>query len=125
MYKHLTREQRYVVCLELQRKTTQEVIAQLIGASKSTVCREIKRNSTATGKYVRCKAQDMTEHRKRRTPGNRAISPILRWRVEQLIKEEGSVNQHCTKCSLGNLSRLREDVECHHISIVYLYALAM
>lgn len=88
MYKHLTREQRYVIYLELQRKTTQEVIAQLIGVSKSTVCREIKRNSTANGKYVWCKAQDMTEHRKGRTPGNRAISPILRWRVEQLIKEE-------------------------------------
>jgi len=46
MYSHLTREQRYVIYLELQRGTSQEVIAQLIDVSKSTVSREIKRNST-------------------------------------------------------------------------------
>lgn len=52
MYIHLTREQRYVIYLELQRGTPQKAIAQLIGVSKSTVNREIRRNSTPNGKYV-------------------------------------------------------------------------
>lgn len=58
MYNHLIREQRYVIYLELQRGTSQEVIAQLIDVSKSTVSREIKRNSTKSGKYVWFKAHD-------------------------------------------------------------------
>ncbi len=88
MYKHLTREQRYVIYLELQRGTSQEVIAQLIDVSKSTVSREIKRNSTMNGKYVWFKAHDKAEERKKCTPGNRGLSPLLRWRIEQLIKDE-------------------------------------
>ena len=88
MYSHLTREQRYVIYLELQRGTSQEVIAQLIDVSKSTVSREIKRNSTKNGKYVWFKAHDKAEERKKHTPGNRGLSPLLRWRIEQLIKEE-------------------------------------
>lgn len=88
MYKHLTREQRYVIYLELQRGTSQEVIAQLIDVSKSTISREIKRNSTKNGKYVWLNAQDKADERRGRTPGNRGLSPILRWRIEQLIKEE-------------------------------------
>ena len=63
MYRHLTREQRYVIYLELQRGTSQEVIAQLIDVSKSTVSREIRRNSTKNGKYVWFKAQDKEEAR--------------------------------------------------------------
>ncbi|MBQ6693342.1 MAG: helix-turn-helix domain-containing protein, partial [Bacteroidaceae bacterium] len=39
MYNHLIREQRYVIYLELQRGTSQKVIAQLIDVSKSTVSR--------------------------------------------------------------------------------------
>ena len=88
MYSHLTRKQRYVIYLEIQRGTSQEVIAQLIDVSKSTVSREIRRNSTKSGKYVWFKAHDKAEERKKRTPGNRGLSPLLRWRIEQLIKDE-------------------------------------
>ena len=88
MYSHLTREQRYVIYLELQRETPQKAIAQLIGVSKSTVSREIRRNSTPNGKYVWVKAQDRADERKKRNPGNRRLSPVLRWRIKQLIKDE-------------------------------------
>lgn len=88
MYNHLTREQRYVIYLELQRGTTQEVIAQLIDVSRSTVSREIRRNSTKNGKYVWLKAHDKAVERKKRTPGNRSLDTLLRWRIEQLIKDE-------------------------------------
>lgn len=88
MYSHLTREQRYVIYLELQRGTPQKAIAQLIGVSKSTVNREIRRNSTPNGKYVWFKAQDRADERKKRKPGNRRLSPVLRWRIKQLIKDE-------------------------------------
>lgn len=83
-----TREQRYVIYLELQRGTSQEVIAQLIDVSKSTVCREIKRNSTKNGKYVWFKAHDKADEPKKRNPGNRCLSSVLRWRIKQFIIEE-------------------------------------
>lgn len=111
MYNHLTREQRYVIYLELQRGTTQEVIAQLIGVNKSTVCREIKRNSTKNGKYVWIKAHDKSEERKKRTPGNRRVSAVVRWRIEQLIKDE----QWSPRQISGRLAK--EGIEVSHETI--------
>ena len=52
MYKHLTREQRYGIYLGKQKGETQEMIARSIGVHKSTVSREIKRNSTPNGKAI-------------------------------------------------------------------------
>ena len=52
MYKHLTREQRYGIYLGKQKGETLEMIARSIGVHKSTVSREIKRNSTPSGKAI-------------------------------------------------------------------------
>ena len=88
MYNHLTREQRYAIYLGQQRKDSMSAIARQIGVSPSTVSRGISRNRTRTGKYVWNKADDIAVSRARRTPGNRRTPEALRWRVEQLIKEE-------------------------------------
>lgn len=88
MYKHLTREQRYAIYLGRQKKETLEMIARSIGVNKSTVSRELRRNSTASGKYVWCKAHELSGLRKSRTPGNRRLDDVLRWRVIELIRNE-------------------------------------
>lgn len=87
-YKHLTREQRYAIYLGRQKGETLTEIAQSIGVSKSTVSRELRRNQSSNGKWVWTFAHGKAESRKRRAPGNRRTSDILRWRVTQLIKEE-------------------------------------
>lgn len=87
-YKQLTREQRYAIYLGKQKGETSSEIARSIGVDKSTVSRELKRNSTANGKYVWCKAQELSEGRRRRTPGNRRLSETVAWRVKELIREE-------------------------------------
>ena len=61
MYKHLTREQRYAIYPGKQKKQTNKAIARLIGGSESTVSRELKRNATKNGKYVRDKADALSE----------------------------------------------------------------
>lgn len=66
MYKHLTREQRYAIYLGRQKGETLEIIARSIGVDRSTVSRELKRNSTANGKYVWLKAHEMSEARQKR-----------------------------------------------------------
>ena len=86
MYKHLTREQRYGIYLGKQKGETLEIIARSIGVHKSTVSREVKRNSTPNGRYVWNKAHDMAESRQRHSPGNRGIAETLKWRVTELIK---------------------------------------
>lgn len=86
MYKHLTREQRYGIYLGKQKGETLEMIARSIGVHKSTVSREIKRNSTPSGKYVWNKAHDMAESRRCHTPGNRGLDDVLQWRIIEFIK---------------------------------------
>lgn len=48
-YKHLTREQRYHIWQCLKQSMTQSLIAQQIGVNKSTVSREIARNTGNRG----------------------------------------------------------------------------
>ena len=88
MYKHLTREQRYAIYLGRQKGETLEMIARSIGVHKSTVSREIRRNSTPNVKYVWNKAHDMSESRQRHTPGNRGLSAVQKWLIAELIREE-------------------------------------
>ena len=64
------------------------MIAQSIGVNRSTVSRELRRNSTASGKYVWCKAHEQAESRQKRTPGNRGLDVTLVWRIKELILEE-------------------------------------
>ena len=51
MYKQLTREQRYAIYLGIQEGKSQTAIARQINVSKSTVSREIMRNSDRHGRY--------------------------------------------------------------------------
>lgn len=47
--KQLTREQRYAISLYLKEGKTQKMIAEAIGVSKSTISREVRRNSVVRG----------------------------------------------------------------------------
>ena len=87
-YKHLTSEQRYYIYLERQKGSTQKSIAQAIGVSESTVSREIRRNGGKSGGYNAKKAHEKAMGRSHRTPGNRAVSDTLKWRVRELITTE-------------------------------------
>ncbi|MCR5078297.1 MAG: IS30 family transposase, partial [Prevotella sp.] len=112
MYKHLTRKQRYAIYLGKQRNQTNKAIAQLIGVSESTVCRELRRNVTKSGKYVWDKADAMSSSRVRRCPGNRAVPAMLRWRIEEYIRNE----QWSPKQISGYLER-EEGIKVSHETI--------
>ncbi len=51
MYRQLTREQRYAIYPGKQEGKTQSAIARQIGVNRSTVSREIRRNSNRHGRY--------------------------------------------------------------------------
>ena len=88
MYKQLTSEQRSEIFALLQRKTARKDIARIVGISQSTLSRELKRNSTPSGKYIWCKAHAKAMERRKRSVHNAALAPELVWRIKQLIIEE-------------------------------------
>ena len=51
-YNHLTQRQRYTISVCLKEKISITQIARLIGVDKSTVSREIRRNSNSSGHYT-------------------------------------------------------------------------
>ena len=55
-----------------------------MGISQSTLSRELRRNSTRSGKYIWFKAME----RRKRSTRNAALAPELVWRIKQLIIEE-------------------------------------
>ena len=63
-------------------------IARIVGISQSTLSRELKRNSTRSGKYIWFKAHDKAMERRKRSTRNAALAPELVWRIKQLIIEE-------------------------------------
>ena len=52
MYKQLTSEQRSQIFALLQRKCPRKEITRIVGISQSTLSRELRRNSTRSGKYI-------------------------------------------------------------------------
>ena len=84
MYKQLTSEQRSQVFALLQRRYPRKEIARIVGISQSTLSRELRRNSTRSGKYIWFKAME----RRKRSTRNAALAPELVWRIKQLIIEE-------------------------------------
>lgn len=63
-------------------------IARRIGVSKSTVSREVSRNSNRFGKYGWHIADERARERRERMPGNRALKPSLVREALSLLKEE-------------------------------------
>ena len=59
-----------------------------MGISQSTLSRELRRNSTPSGKYIWFKAHDKAMERRRCSARNVALAPELVWRIKQLIIEE-------------------------------------
>lgn len=88
MYKQLTSEQRSQIFALLQRKCPRKEIARIVGISQSTLSRELRRNSTRSGKYIWFKAHDKAMKRRKRSTRSAALAPELMWGIKQLIIEE-------------------------------------
>ena len=114
MYKHLTQEQRYYIYVERQKGSTQKSIAEAIGVNESTVCRELRRNGGKNGSYNFLKAQQKSDARSHRRPGNSAVSDTLKWKARELLTRE----QWSPKQIAGRLRK-----EGHRISHETIYAM--
>ena len=85
--KHLTKEQRYAISLCLKEKKSQSEIAKAIEVSKSTISRELKRNSGKRG-YNYIAAQEQAEIRKERLKEPRKMCGEVRNRISRYMRDE-------------------------------------
>jgi len=90
-YSQLTSEQRYQIYALLKKEHTQTDIAEIIGVNKSTVSRELRRNSGGRG-YRPIQAHNLTLQR-REGKVRYGISESTWQRVEQLLREDWSPEQ--------------------------------
>ena len=86
-YNHLTAEQRYTIDVLLRQKKSRKEIAQTIGVSQSTLCRELKRNSGQRG-YHWQKAQAKAADRQRRLQNYRSLTLEIRNFIRIKMREE-------------------------------------
>ena len=112
MYHQLISEQRSQIFALLQKKTARKEIADIVGISQSTLSREIKRNSTPSGKYIWTKAHDMAMQRRKSTVTNAKLSDELVWRIKEYI----TTDQWSPRRISGYL-RMNEGIEVSHQSI--------
>ena len=112
MYHQLISEQRSQIFALLQKKTARKEIADIVGISQSTLSREIKRNSTPSGKYIWTKAHDMAMQRKKNIVTNAKLSDELVWRIKEYI----TTDQWSPRQISGYL-RMNEGIEVSHQSI--------
>ena len=75
MYKQLTSEQRSQIFALLQRKCPRKEIARIVRTGQSTLSRELRRNSTRSGKYIWFKAHDKAMECRKRSTHNAALAP--------------------------------------------------
>ena len=89
-YNHLTREQRYTISVCLKENKSRSEIARLIGVSKSTVSREIKRNSNSVGRYVLKDAEMFARMNSERSHAPRKMTKELRSEIIRLLERKWS-----------------------------------
>ena len=112
MYHQLISEQRSQIFALLQKKTARKEIADIVGISQSTLSREIKRNSTPSGKYIWTKAHDMAMQRRKNTVTNAKLSDELVWRIKEYI-----TNDQWSSRQISGYLRMNEGIEVSHQSI--------
>jgi len=106
MYHQLISEQRSQIFALLQKKTARKEIADIVGISQSTLSREIKRNSTPSGKYIWTKAHDMAMQRRKNTVTNAKLSD---WRIKEYI-----TNDQWSPRQISGYLRMNEGIEVSH-----------
>lgn len=109
--KHLTSEQRYAIKAYIVCGKTKSEIAQLLGVHRSTIYREVSRNSRKRGSYNPDFANELAEERKERFCLNRKFDSSKQKLIESLIKEEQwspeQIKGHCDKNNIDMVSHER------------------
>src|SRR5687767_2112470 len=93
-YRQLSPEERYMLAALRRQGCNQSEIARSLGRHRSTVCREVKRNSTrADGRYRAFTAQERTNGRRSRSRRNRRFTAEDFALIDELLRRQWSPEQ--------------------------------
>lgn len=92
-YRHLTYEERCQICVLVKRGVSQTEIAREIGVHRSTISRELRRNSRDTGYYYHWAQALAEERQQKRDSRPRKMTKKLMAFVEDRIREDWSPQQ--------------------------------
>ena len=84
-YAQLNEHERFVIEIMLEKNNSQAEIARFLGKSRSTISREIKRN-TANGKYSGDRAQNMYLLRREYPKQDRKFNKLTNEAIEYITK---------------------------------------
>jgi IS30 family transposase len=109
--KHLTKEQRYQIKAYLNCGKSKLFIAEALKVDKSTIYRELKRNSKKHGSYNPDFAQELSTERKERFASNRKFTYSVKKFVDRCLKEEQwspeQITGYCKKHNIPMVSHER------------------
>lgn len=120
-YKHLAREQRYALKVLLQVGDLNKTqIAARLGVHKSTITREIQRNSDGRGhhQYKDDLAQRKYERRMKQRPHAKRFTEDMKLEVRRLIVQE----QYSPEQIHGRFTLEGKDMVCHETIYQWVYA---
>ena len=102
--KHLTKEQRYQIKASLNCGKSKDFIAKILKVDKTTIYREINRNSKRQGSYNPDFAHELYGERKERFASNRKFTPSIEKYVrDQIVQEQWSPEQIVGYCKLHKI----------------------
>ena len=102
--KHLTKEQRYQIKAYLNCGKSKFFIAKALNLNKTTIYRELQRNSTKRGSYNPDFAQELATERKERFASNRKFtSPVEKYVKNKIEQEQWSPEQITGYCKFKNI----------------------
>src|SRR5918998_2710872 len=107
-YRQLSPEERYMLAALRRQGLNKSQIARELGRHRSTVCRELRRNSTrADGRYRASTAQERTNGRRSRSRRSRRFSAEDFALIDELLRRQWSPEQvsgHLARSGLLSIS---------------------
>lgn len=114
-YHQLTPEDRYTLSALRKEGRNQSEIALRLGRHRSTISRELKRNSNSKGVYRPSKAIARTNGRRSRSRRNQQFSMVHYRAVDVLIRKQWSPEQVCGYLRQENILSISHETIYRHI----------
>ena len=109
-YRHLSLEQRYQISALLLAQKSKAFIARELGVARSTITRELARNSTHSAKppdkYKPRAAQNFADHRTYRRPPVKSTDPDICRRLHLMLPTDWSPEQIANTCKKQGIAML-------------------
>lgn len=102
-YKQITAEQRIEIGILLKSKVGKKEIARLVGIDRSTLFRELRRNSGKQRNYTAHRAQRQAVDRKIRFKRHRKFTKEMQQFVVEKLNEEWSPEQIAGYCKINRI----------------------